>query len=210
MSRTLSMIVAAGCIALGPALTAEAKPAPRPKHTPVVQQTAEIDYSTLPPEARKMLQQFFAERQTQATQPRHAVRANQRFQRSQGRTVGQPTTFSSHDFDTSKLTPEARRMLQAFFETRGQTTVVPGKFSYLPGGKAPQVFARAGETKSFKTSCPTVGFHSTSTWSWAENPAQRTQAIRAIGESILWEAKQSNRRFRTGQRRTSQAHHPAS
>jgi hypothetical protein len=215
MSRTLSLIVAAGCIALGPVIGAEAKPAPRPNHTPVVQkttQTTEIDYGTLPPEARRMLQKFFAEHETKATQPGRTFRTTKHFQRTPKQTFARPTTTAAKSFDTSSLDPAARKMLQDFFATQQTTqpsSVVHGKISHRPGTKRQQTFTRTFQPRTATFSSPTIGGQTFGTFTWVHDTAQRTQVIRAIGESILKE-EQTNRRFHKRSRRTTQAHNPAS
>ncbi len=216
MSRTLSMIVAAGCIVLGPVIGAEAKPAPRPTCTPVVQQTTqttEIDYGKLPPDAQRMLRHFFEERQTKARQPGHTFRTSKHFQGTPKQTFARPTTTAAKNFDTSKLTPEARKMLQDFFATQQTTrtsTVVQGKFSPLPGTKHPQTFSRSFQPRTATTfSSPTIGGQTFGTFAWVNDTAHRTQVIRAIGENILKEA-QTNRRFHQRSHRTTRAHNPAS
>lgn len=67
MSRTLSLIVAAGCIILAPALTAEARPDNSRTPSPVLRTSSDtqLDFSHLPPSAQRMLRDFFAARQVQ-------------------------------------------------------------------------------------------------------------------------------------------------
>ncbi len=138
MSRTLSMILAAGCIVLAPAFVADAGPNTSRNCGPAVKTTTttaptNLDFSHLPPDAQRMLRDFFATRQVRATTvrrtrtisfgPHHNTPTAHTAQTSATRT---PATLTRRQaaVDTSNLPPEARKMLSDFFSNRNATSNV--------------------------------------------------------------------------------------